>query len=156
MKEAEVSMTIGVPMAVLRQVRADNLYEEEDFRLVKREIHYTDSGVKKVRRIMGLDKPTPPAVAVSPADGCVDGGSEKEAAPRGAEAIPEPPRLRELRILRLCPNPIWVDGTLDGGERVYCRVRFNRGLRVGNTLSGLVVDEDGKWKWPGKCPIHTV
>ena len=80
-----------------------------------------------------------------------DGGKGKAAAP-DAEKNGGEPRKTNLIIVRVFPNPIWVDcrkkeAPANTLERWRCRVTFNRRMRAGQALDGCL-DEGDHFVYP--------
>lgn len=69
---------------------------------------------------------------------------------QAAGAADAPQRKADVRVSRVCPNPIWVLGS-EGGRIAKVRVRDNRRIRVGSLLCGCVEIRAGEFVFGGRC-----
>lgn len=162
--EREVCERLGVSREDLRAFRVASLEQHVDWVLLRGEVTYTEDGMKKMGKNFGL--------------GIVDCGLKKNAAWDGVKNAPEArdgsgqgPEDKSgatgavvsgavnLTVVRMCPNPIFVDCAwrkAESGkqkaemERVVVRVRNNRRLRPGMVLAGCTKNAAGCWIYAGR------
>ena len=61
-KEEDVAKKLGLTRDVVRELRAEHLYQDEDFGKLGREICYAEDGVQKIKKV--LKKNAPPGVTL--------------------------------------------------------------------------------------------
>ena len=142
-------------LAALRQ----ELLENEHWMLKVGKVSYTEAGVEEIVRRMGvmvedLEKMARAQEACQGPEGARDEprqgqGAETASAPPSAAEEPKKKAalVTDLTVLRVYPNPIWVDCRKLDGTRWRCRVTNNRRLRAGQILAGCK-EEGDHWFYP--------
>ena len=158
--EGSVASKHGLTMLQVAELR-QGLVEAEHWILRTGTVYYTAAGAKAIAEGAEIFKKK--AAAGSPVAGALaqdvsgqgpgrqDGGTGKAAAPAAEKNGGEPSKT-DLIIVRVFPNPIWVDcrkksAPRDTLERLRCRVTFNRRMKLGQALDGCL-DEGDHFVYP--------
>ena len=161
-EEGELATQLGIQRAELEGLRK-TLFEDEDWVLVKGHIHYTEKGSTEIRRRLGLedgikngsgqqdaprqgpgDEKGATAVLGKPMDEKNGAGErEADAGPPGTSERGGDLMKCDLVVVRVCPNPIWVECKKKyNGDKAMCRVTWNGRMRRGMNLDGCLVERD--------------
>jgi hypothetical protein len=147
--EHKMAEQVGLSMDDLAKLRVE-LYEPEHWVMSRGRVAYTEAGVEEIMRRVKAEsgKVKEQDGLKNAADGQDGAGQWTEQKKGGAEAVVLPatsskPMTCCLVVTRICPNPIWVEAVKkNGGERVLCRVTWNRRLRRGQVLDGCTHERD--------------
>jgi len=143
-KEEDVANRLGIKRDQVRELRADNLFQDEDFGKVGREICYTEAALNKIREI--LKKTAPAGVKLG------------DLAPMKALTPPPPGNaptvILEAVVTRIYPdNPKYMEALL-GGQTITIHVNKNT-----NFLPGMVIESrrlrmknPRVFDFDGRCP----
>lgn len=142
-REEEVARRLGVPREMVREWRADHLYEGDDWEMVAREIRYSQAGLEKLREIL---KKTLPDGARTP-----DISRGQLLLPARAASL-EP---AEALVERVYSGNRKYMAAIMAGRPVTVRVHDNRNFLPGMTIQArdLAPAGGGKlWDFVGRCP----
>jgi hypothetical protein len=142
-KEEDVANRLGLTRDQVRELRAGNLYQDEDFGKVGREICYTEAAVEKIRELL---KKTAPGVRLG------DLAPMKVAAPKTPASAPTV--MLDAVVVRIYPhNPQYLEALL-GGQLITIRVannsKFTRDMVIESRL--LVMKNARMFDFVGRCP----
>lgn len=138
--DRELAQELGVPAQSVALLREEQLLPDVHFEK-KKGGGFTDSGRHLVKRGLGLDVHGLPEKMET---------AEQQLNDDNHPYLPERPLRARLRVLSLCPNPIFVDVAVPEGSdkamgRRTVRVRNNRRLSPGTRL-WCERGADGAWK----------
>lgn len=133
----DMAQALGVPVATILALRtgadpklSKDLHWQE---LEGGRIVFTAAGLTELRALTAPEKKE-------------GGAPEMEAETNQTEAPPlvVPALQARLQIIRLCPNPLWVDVRTPENHRAQLGVRNNKALTLSTRL--LCERKDGTWK----------
>ncbi len=122
--EEDVAAKLGVPREAVREMRVENLYQEEDWELVGGEVRYSESGMTKLGDILKKNAPGRVRRGDLALGRVGHGAGEKNAATGILDAV-------VTRVFKT--NPGFMEAEL-GGQVVTVRVRSNL-----NFLEGMII-----------------
>jgi len=123
----------GLSQARVEEIRKQNLSEGEDWRVIRGVMMFATSALDKVLESVQV---TIPEVA----------RTETPAPDHGGVA---PARQKDtITIVKLYPNPTWVQGKMASVKTVNVRVRNSRMMHRGQVLRDAEFDDrTGSWTW---------
>lgn len=140
MSEKDVMAFTGMSEDAIRPLRLARLEKGADWFRDGMTIHYTETGLGRLKEALGGIEIAPPMEKTAP------GMIEPVPMAKETAALPD---TADLHIERVCPNPTFVQCRLNGGL-VNVRVKNNRGMARGKMLVGCQ-NKNGTWFWAGRC-----
>jgi hypothetical protein len=142
-REEEVARRLGIPREMVREWRAEHLYEGDDWDMVAREIRYSPAGLEKLREI--LKKTLPDGVRTP------DISRGQLLLPARAASL-APADARVARVF--CGNRKYMAAEMKG-RPVTIRVHDNRNFLPGMTIQARDLAPAGGgtlWDFVGRSP----
>ena len=150
--EKRVAETLGLSLQEIRRIRA-GLQKDVDWFMEDRRVVYSDAGIERVMESLGIRggaisekmQPPPPVVEPGVVADALDGSGDGSEAGRPLELV--------CMVIRICPNPTWVEAGYEDErgvrQRAVVRVKNNRYLRVGAVVRAVKhpgpMGEQGRW-----------
>lgn len=135
-------------LETVRKMRQENLFEGEDFRIVRSGVEYSPDGIKKTLALIHVTAPESPIEGTDiPPDAEPD--PAKKTPPAGVPAVP-------ASVLKVWPNnPHYLLAKLSGAEITIC-VKEARNFIPGMEIPGEHLKRRGQFSqiydFVGRCP----
>lgn len=143
-KEGEVAERLGVSREEVRAWRVENLYQDEDFGKVGREICWSEGGIEKMRKTIKKTAPAGVTLGDLAPMKVVDGGGGPDA----------PTVILDAVVTRIYPkNPKYMEALLGGQQVTVCvnsNVNFIEGMIIPSRQ--LAMRNQRVFDFIGRCP----
>ncbi|MFA5169009.1 MAG: hypothetical protein WC530_10830 [Candidatus Omnitrophota bacterium] len=143
-KEGEVAKRLGISRDEARDLRAENLYQDEDFGKVGREVCWTEGAIEKVRKF----------IKKTAAAGVTLGDLAPMKVVGGGNNLDAPTVILDAVISKIYPNnPKYMEALL-GGQLITVCVNSNVNFLPGMIIPSrqLAMRNQRVFDFIGRCP----